>query len=168
MANSKQKGSAFELVFVKLIRKAVSRKYKDDICYRTPRSGGHPIIGGADIIIKPELRKIFPFAVECKHRKTIKIHSLFSETKQIKDFLAQSMENTDESGDNPLLVIRGTRTPILCASTLDGFKSAGYEAIVSSKIPGLVFRFRGQTWKMVLAKYVMKVLHSKVKFLVKE
>ena len=160
---SKAKGSAFELAVVKLIRKAVKRKFpSESICYRTPRSGGHYIIGGADIIIGPELRKIFPFAVECKHRKTIKLHKLFKVSKETKEFLKQSIENTYESDDYPLLVIRGTRTPIFCASTIDALKSSGYEVLSTPHIPGLVFKYRSKTWKIFLFSFFIKELSNKV------
>lgn len=155
---SKQKGAAFELLVVKEIRKAINKKMKDEVCFRTPRSGGHPMIGGADIQIKSKLRKVFPFAVECKHQKTIKTDKLFSVNKNIQHFLAQAIENTEERGDYPMLVIRGDRTEILCASTISAFNEAGYGILAAADTPGLIFKFRGNIWKWVRLKEVMKRL----------
>ncbi len=84
--SGKKIGNAFELVVVRLIRSAVSKKYSDSICYRTPASGGHYIIGGADITIAPKLRKIFDFAVECKHRKTWAIRDWIRKCRQHEPF----------------------------------------------------------------------------------
>ena len=162
MGHGKKKGAAFELHVVKLIRKAIAKRYDDDVCFRTPRSGGHPIIGGADIIIKPRLRKIFPFAIECKHRKTIKIEQFLKVNAQTKAFLKQTMENTFESDDLPLLVVRGTRTPILAISTVSALQASGYGALTNPEIPGFLFRFRSKTWKGFLIEFLMAELKTKV------
>lgn len=162
MPKGKQKGNAFELLIVKSIRKAVSRKYAEDICYRTPGSGGHYIIGGADIVIEAKLRKVFNFAIEAKHRKTIKLNSLFDSTKQFRDFMSQTMENCFENGDYPLLVFRGARTPVFCASTMDALKDTGYEMLAKYTIPGLYLKFRGKIWKIFLFRFLMKELKNKV------
>jgi len=158
----KQKGNAFELLIVKSIRKAVSKKYADDICYRTPGSGGHYIIGGADIVIETKLRKVFNFAIEAKHRKTIKINSLFDSTKQFSDFMSQTIENCYENGDHPLLVFRGNRTPVLAASTLDALKATGYEDVAKYSVPGLYLKYRGKIWKVFLWRFMLKVLKNKI------
>lgn len=162
MANGKAKGAAFELKIVKLIRNAVKCVYPNDsVCFRTPASGGHYIIGGADITISEDLRKIFPFCIECKHRKTIKVEKFFAVTKHTKEFLKQAVANTYETGDLPLLVMRGARTAIFCASTLEALKDSQYEELSSDSIPGLVFRYRSKTWKIFLFKYMLDILSSK-------
>ena len=158
----KQIGNAFEALVVKGIRKAINKKYSDELCYRTPGSGGHYIIGGADIVIKPKLRKIFDFDIECKHQKTIKIHSFFETTKQFQNFMSQCLENCFENGGNPLLVFRGRRTPIFAASTIDALTDAGYIELTKHAIPGLHLRFRGKVWKIFLWKFMLKELKFKV------
>src|ERR1700674_1320573 len=94
----KLKGNRFELTIVKLIRKAVSKKYSEEICFRTPGSGGHWNIGGADIQLKSRLRKIFNFDIEAKDWKTIKAHKFFELHADMKAFIKQAIENTYEKG----------------------------------------------------------------------
>jgi hypothetical protein len=158
----KAKGNAFELLIVKSIRKSVSRKYADDVVYRTPGSGGHWKIGGADIILEAKLRKIFNVDIECKHQKTVKVNSLFETTKQLKDFMGQTMENCFENGGNPMLVFRGNRTPIFAATTLDALKELGFDDLTKYSTPGLYLKFRGKAWKILLWKFVLKALKNKV------
>lgn len=160
---SKAKGGAFELLVVKAICKATNKMFDNTICYRTPRSGGHHIIGGADIIIKPKLREFFNFDIECKHRKTINVGKLFKHSAETKEFLKQALENTDEGGGYPMLVIRGNRTPVFCASPLSSLKSAGYESLTDAETPGLVFKFRGKTWKWFLFDFMMLELKRKTR-----
>lgn len=162
MPKGKAKGNAFELLIVKSIRKAVSKKFANDICYRTPGSGGHWKIGGADIIIEASLRKYFNVDIECKHQKTVKINSFFETTKQFRDFMSQCLENCFENGGNPMLVFRGNRTPIFAATTLDALKDLGFEELTKYTTPGLYLKFRGKVWKILLWKFVMKALKNKV------
>jgi len=162
MPKGKLKGNAFELLIVKTIRKAVKRKYANDVVFRTPASGGHWKIGGADITLEPALRKIFDVDIECKHQKTIKIHSFFETTKQFKDFMSQCLENCFENGGNPLLVFRGNRTPIFAATTLDALKALKFDDLAKHSTPGLYLRFRGKIWKILLWKFIIKALKNKV------
>ena len=161
MSTSKAKGSAFELVVVKLIRKAVSKQFSEDICYRTPASGGHKQIGGGDIVIKHKLRKIFDWTVENKHRKTIKVHKFFSLAKDMREYLRQAVENCEETGGQPLLVIRGTRTPIFAIAPLKSLVSTGYAPLAEDDTPGLRFRYKGRVWKIFLFSYMVKELKHK-------
>jgi hypothetical protein len=68
----KRKGSAFERKIAKDIVKAF-RKFgiEQRECWRSVNSGGHEIACG-DLEMSDRLMKLFPYSVECKHRKKIK------------------------------------------------------------------------------------------------
>lgn len=160
---SKQKGNRFELTVVKLIRKAVSKKFSDEICFRTPGSGGHYIIGGSDIQLKSKLRKIFNFAIECKDWKTIKAHKFFELHEDMKKFLKQAIENTEEKGGYPLLILHGPRIPIFCCLKTNDMIEAGYAHLQDVTIPTLQFIYRGKVWRLFLFKFLLEELKHKVK-----
>jgi hypothetical protein len=160
---SKQKGNRFELVIVKLIRKAVSKRFSDEICFRTPGSGGHYIIGGSDIQLKTRLRKIFNFAIECKDWKTIKAHKFFELHADMKTFIKQAIENTEEKGGYPLLILHGPRIPVFCCVKDKDLIEAGYSNIQTDDIPALRFKYRGKIWRLFLFKFLLEELRLKVK-----
>jgi hypothetical protein len=160
---SKQKGNRFELTIVKLIRKAVSKKFSDEVCYRTPASGGHYIIGGCDIQLKSRLRKIFNFDAECKDWKTIAAHKFFKLHEDMKKFLKQALENTEEKGGYPLLVLHGPRIPIFCCAKEKDLTEAGYSKLLSDDIPALRFKYRGRMWRLMLFEFMLDELKRKVK-----
>lgn len=160
---SKQKGSRFELVIVKHIRKAVSKRFSDEVCFRTPASGGHYVIGGSDITLKSKLRKIFDFAIECKDWKTISANKFFELHEDMRKFLKQAVDNTYEKGGYPLLVLHGPRTPIFCAVKNKDLIDAGYAHLQSEDIPALLFKYRGKVWRLFLFKFLLEELRLKVK-----
>lgn len=160
---SKRKGNAFELSIVKHIRKAVSKKFSDEVCFRTPASGGHYVIGGADIQLKHRLRKIFNFDIECKDWKTIKAHKFFELHEDMKNFLKQAMENTEEHGGYPLLILHGPRIPVFACVKNKDLVEAGYAKLQSEDIPALLFSYRGRVWRLFLFKYLMLELKQKMR-----
>jgi hypothetical protein len=108
----KAKGATFERLVADLIRKAFKLTKKD--VYRTPLSGGHPYADPADLVMSPAARRVFPFSVECKHRKTWKL-TLDKETAEVRTWKQQATRAAQRSKLTPLLVIRGNATDIYCA-----------------------------------------------------
>jgi hypothetical protein len=72
-------------------------------------SGGHQYADESDLVISPELQRIVPFCIECKHHKTLRSSHLFHPTELLKSFHAQVLRATerDPFERSPLLVLRG-------------------------------------------------------------
>ena len=73
----RNKGSAFEREVAAVIIKTFAGLGigKED-CYRTPSSGGHRFAkktDPGDLVCSARLQKLWPFAVECKHYKEIRL-----------------------------------------------------------------------------------------------
>lgn len=148
---SRNKGAAFERkvagdVVRTLKRFGATRKS----IYRTPLSGGHPFGDSGDLVVAPELRRFFPFVVECKHWREWKPEVMFSRGRlraQEHEWVMQVVEAAGKTADrNPLLVMRGQNTPIYAAipEVLDGFHG---RLSIESRV--CFFDRRGKPWVML-------------------
>lgn len=113
------KGNAFERQVAKMIVEAFSDHGIDSKhCYRTPLSGGHRYAkkcDPGDLVMSPELRKLFPFAVEAKSYKRLKWRELLSPLKKSGQFYKwwqQACLGATSQGLNPLLVFKENNSPI--------------------------------------------------------
>lgn len=112
--NSRAKGNAFERLVADMIAKALKVSVKE--IFRTPLSGGHPYADRGDLTMSADVLKRFPFTVEAKHQKTFKLEHLVSPTTQMYGWMDQVTQAANHTkGRKRLLVIRGNRTPIVCA-----------------------------------------------------
>ena len=121
MAGSKSssKGAAFELLIAKAVLKQFPRFTEED-CHRTPKSGGHPYESSSDLRLSPEFRRVFPYAVECKHHKSFKIGQMWPKPSAlVLSWLLQTEKAAKEEGRIPILVMRGNFTPIYVALPAD-------------------------------------------------
>lgn len=126
----KKKGSAYERKIASLIAEnfADFGIVRND-CYRTVLSGGLAGQKG-DLQFSPQLEKLIPFTVECKHYKKLNLeHLLYSYEDMMGSWkwrlwwkqLRAEMKITKKPG---LLVFRGNNTLDLCS-----FYAADYSAI---------------------------------------
>lgn len=84
------KGNSFERQVAKMIVEAfaefgIDKKH----CFRTPLSGGHRYAkecDPGDLVMSPELRKLFPFSVEAKSYRRLKWRELLSPLKKSGQF----------------------------------------------------------------------------------
>jgi hypothetical protein len=118
-------------------------------CYRTPQSGGHKFAGESDLVVSEELRKIFPFVVECKHRNEFRTSHLFHPTQKVKGYHEQVMlaAGRDPFERFPLLVMRGSDMETY-ASTLawDLAHWAQVELNGRDVLPLLHYQCNGNYW----------------------
>lgn len=112
------KGSAFERKIAKEIikayRKAGWRDLTQNDCWRSVLSGGHDMSAG-DLRMSSQMMRLFPFAVECKHRKKIRIENFFVEDlTEEKKWIRQAVEGA-QKGENltPVLVMKANFLEIL-------------------------------------------------------
>jgi hypothetical protein len=112
-------------------------------------SGGHEFAGASDLVISPELRKIFPFCVECKHRKNFRLEHAFLPAKdfisyhdQVRD--ACKKENYTRA---PMIVIRGQGGAVyVCLQEID-MKTVGVVDLY--RIPLVEYPYGLYRWVMM-------------------
>lgn len=92
MVNSRRKGSQSERDVFRIF----SAWWGDRFCRRSLGQKGSDGHTPAD----------FPFSVEVKNHKTVKVRHLFNPTKDILDFWRQTLEQAEEEKKLPLLVIK--------------------------------------------------------------
>lgn len=102
-SSAKAKGRLFQQFVRDLILKTFKTLEKDDV--RSTSMGA----GGEDILLSPRARRAFPYSVECKHRKTFSIYSVFDQAK----------ENAGKY--EPLGIIRANRREPLVVVSLKHF-----------------------------------------------
>ena len=107
----RNKGKAFERHIAKDILKAFPSFTPRD-CYRTPMSGGHPFADSGDLCISPDLQKLFPFVVECKHYRNFRFQDVLPPTKQFITWVFQARTAAAQMDRPWLLVVRGNNTPV--------------------------------------------------------
>lgn len=91
-------------------------------CYRTPLSGGHKFASQkdpGDLIISKRLEKMFPFSVECKFYKKVKLWALWTpieDQKKAWKFRIWLRQARKAAGKKiPLLVFKENNGPDMCA-----------------------------------------------------
>lgn len=111
---SKRIGGTFERRVAAMILAAVGERFCKKDCYRTPMSGGHPHVGESDLQISKKLRKVFPFLVEAKHRKTIRLDHFLKPTAELRSFRIQIVAEWKKLGKRgaPAVVMMGARTDV--------------------------------------------------------
>lgn len=158
--NSRAKGAAFERLTVNAIREAFAVGGED--CFRTPGSGGHMNFSKrypGDVYVSEELRKRFPFVVECKHHKTWHAGAMMLNRKSERAWLEQVTRDTKKAGRGiyPLLVMRGPSTPIYAAlpgRVLKRLLPKGTPRVRTY----LVFQYRNQSWVMMDFPVLLTIL----------
>jgi hypothetical protein len=111
------KGSAFERKIAKDIVKAFKEDFgiKQQDCWRSVLSGGHKMSAG-DLRMSAAMEKLFPYAVECKFYKKIKLENFLTGNENSKevDWLDQTCAGAEKSnGLKPLLVMKANNQKIL-------------------------------------------------------
>lgn len=162
MPNGKAKGSAFERKIAADVAKAAGVSKKR--VYRTPLSGGHPYADTGDLVIHPKVLAIFPFCVECKHRKTIKVENLFNRpTKEMIGYCVQAVEAVANNARrkkskvalHPMVVMQGNRTKTLAIVP----EAAAYYLPSLRRAPRLSFSMKKHgLWHVVAWSEVMHAL----------
>ncbi len=110
------KGSSFERKIAKQIVKAFKKfGVKQNDCWRSVLSGGHQMSAG-DLRMSARMEELFPYAVECKHYKKIRLENFLTgnpKGKEVK-WLQQTLEGADKSdGLKALLVMKANNQKIL-------------------------------------------------------
>lgn len=107
---SRNKGNAFERLVAKRILSAVGDPYTSKDCYRTPLSGGHPMGDSGDLVISERLAKVFPFTVECKHYRDLRLEEFLRPKKAVSLRTRVWLQQAERCGVKqkriPLLVFR--------------------------------------------------------------
>lgn len=93
----------------------ILRKYNECEAGFRPTAAGCPcpapinIYDQGDLIVSERLRKIFPFCVECKHRKNFRLEHVFMGVKDFLDYHRQVLDACAREGNKraPMVVIRG-------------------------------------------------------------
>jgi hypothetical protein len=118
MPKGHSKGSEFERKIakeiIKAFRKAGWRHLDQNDCWRSVMSGGHDMSYG-DLRLSPEMLQLFPFAIECKHRRKIHLENIFmGEMVEERKWITQACEGTKGKHFlTPVLVMRGNFGRIL-------------------------------------------------------
>jgi hypothetical protein len=96
-------------------------------CRRVPMSGADKYFDQGDLIVSEALRELFPFCVECKHRKNFRLEHVFMGVKDFLDYHRQVLAACAREGHKrtPMVVIRGQGGLI--------FASVPSMAVLSSK-----------------------------------
>lgn len=118
----KAKGSQFERDVCKDIYTAFASfgATPEDV-RRSILSGGHEHSFG-DIGLSEALRKIFPFAIECKWYKKIELYWLQEPWKKMgkscwfRVWWKQTLEGAHRGGRVPILIFKSNNHPVLCAT----------------------------------------------------
>jgi hypothetical protein len=161
----RQKGSGFE----RTIAKAVLNRFaqygitKSD-CYRTPLSGGHLAARGndpGDLVISKKLREFFPFCVECKFYKVVRLEYFWVPMKKHKkswhitpwlDQTMKAVENSDNKNLHPLLIFKANKQRVFCCVP------EAFPLIATKAITSLRFRYKGQWWRLCLFDTFLRIV----------
>lgn len=144
----KGKGQAFERVIAKDIVKAfrdAGFTVEQNDCWRSVLSGGHAMSAG-DLRMSAQMKKLFPYAVECKFYKKIKLENLLLGNRKSKEvqWLAQTMEGSKRSGGlGALLVMKANQQKTLALRWISYDERKRLENYV--QVNGAYWRVR--TWK---------------------
>lgn len=135
-------------------------KRKD--CYRTPGSGGHRFAkkkDPGDLVISPKLRKMFPFSVECKFYKKVKLWALWwpvedqKKSWRFRPWIRQARKAAKGTKLIPLLVFKENNGPDMAAfPATDAAWQLGFKKFAT---PFLRTRWHNQTWMVVLLEDVL-------------
>lgn len=149
MPRGKAKGSEFERKIAKEIVKAFRHfgmTQRD--CWRSTMSGGHDRAVG-DLEMSKDLLRLFPFCLEMKHRKLIRIENFFMDKKS--EELSWIDQVTIAASKNksltPVIVMRGNHKQILA---LVGPRSEVHD-------DGAELWIAGQMWKLMLWSKFLKM-----------
>lgn len=120
------KGASFERKIAGMIVKAfASRGITKKDCYRTPSSGGHRYAketDPGDLVLSPELTKLFPFSIECKHYRKLDWHKLLTPgAKGHWDNWWKQCLKATPTGRYPMVVFQANRSiPFVMFNRDDG------------------------------------------------
>ena len=137
------KGSEFERKIAKQIVKAFkSFGVKQNDCWRSVLSGGHKMSAG-DLRMSARMEELFPYAVECKFYRKIKLENFLLGNPKSKEllWLDQTCEGSKKSnGLKALLVMKANNQKILTMRWL------GYDE--HKRITDNVIQIAGRYWKV--------------------
>lgn len=115
MPRGHSKGSAFERKIAKEIVKAYKKQgFKVDQrdCWRSVLSGGHEMSYG-DLRMSDKMLRLFPFAIECKHRKKVRVENFFMTKNKELSWVEQAVGGCRGEALTPVIVMRGNFGKIL-------------------------------------------------------
>jgi hypothetical protein len=151
--SKREKGNGFERLVARMVLDACNKGgflLDRKECFRTPLSGGHPFADRGDLQIGPQLRKVFPFVVECKHQKIWNPGAMFRARENEANWLRQVKRATKETkieGLVPLLVCQGNLTGTYCAAPWDDLRRA--LPATAGAMPRMLFRFEKRIWGLI-------------------
>jgi hypothetical protein len=117
MPRCKGKGSEFERKIakeiIKFFRKHVQKDLNQNDCWRSVLSGGHEMSSG-DLRMSSRMLNLFPFSIECKHRKKIRFENFFLEKRtEERRWLRQAINGSIKIKNmTPVIVMRANANPI--------------------------------------------------------
>lgn len=112
MTNSRQKGASFERRIAKMFRAQLGEAWtvrREEIDNQRGQFGG----AGDLRFYGPS---VWPYAVECKHSKAFRMVQVWARTGPFQAWWDQACDQAQTVDKLPLLVFRGDRTPIWCAT----------------------------------------------------
>lgn len=158
--NGRTKGNGFERQVAKMVVTAFACfGVKTKECYRTPLSGGHlhaSQYDPGDLVISKRLRKYFPFKVECKFYRNIRLWPLFTNVDKqkkgwkFKPWLAQTCKGGNGKL-HPMLVFKENNGPVICMIPQ-------IMPIITQIDNRFRTKYNGETWYAMLFKDVLREL----------
>ena len=145
--NTRTKGNDFELLIATSLKNWWNAEFR-----RTPLSGGWSAMAPGDIIVPED----FPWCIECKHSKEFRVEHILrpSLLSYLKKWWEQASNEAVEAKKEPLLVVRGERTPILCCTTMTSkIKPLCATFVCNASVDSIWFSF---DWLLSLQKDVIK------------
>lgn len=137
----REKGNGFERLVAKRIVAVSCMTAKD--CYRTPLSGGHPYGDRGDLVVSPQLRKRFPFFVECKFYRGWNLDHLLWPGSLAKSWYKKLVQQSKEARLIPMFVAKGNRGVPIAAVPIKVVKTF---PVLKSVSPFLKYKIQGESW----------------------
>lgn len=145
----RSKGATFERTVSKMIVEASKHLgVRQQDCYRTPMSGGHPNAKyqhPSDLVMSKKLLKHFSVSVECKHYKKVDLQTLFTKTGLVFSWVAQASHAALHSNDDltPLVVFKWNNSQVFCIFPVGSLPRPNHQTYMR-------FFYKKQYWHVVL------------------
>lgn len=133
-------------------------------CYRTPGSGGHRFAhkkDPGDLVLSSRMRKLFPFSVECKFYRKVKLWPLWipiEDQKRAHKFRLWLRQAKAAAGEKkiPLLVFKENNGPDMVMFPMKAWSDTFPQ--ISLKGPRLITQWTNANWIVVLLEDLLIAL----------
>jgi hypothetical protein len=121
-------------------------------------SGADKYFDQGDLIVGEKLRELFPFCVECKHRKNFRLEHVFMGAKDFLDYHRQVMDACGREGNKrtPMVVIRGQGGIIFASIPMLTVASLRY--IMPDEAVSVLYRTTHLRWMMTDLDHMLQAI----------